>query len=254
MPITKTLLIVSVSLFLLNFISCNSSSSGKKIIGASIGQSSVEDHPLAEIDEDQGVENSDTIIIIGGHKTNIRTSEIDKLKYWTISIRPHDPSYSVDLEGIEQLRFIEKLTIFGTDFSEIDFSPLRQLPCLKHLKISDPIGEPYLIRMGMEDPDIASRLSHVPDLSGLDNLKSLEFDTYAFTNMNGIEACSRLGSLIFFGNVYPIADIRAISRIKNLKELILHATDSDIAVASLAGLSNLEILRIQLFSLRRITN
>jgi hypothetical protein len=119
-------------------------------------------------------------IIIGGHETDIRISEINELTYWAISIRPHDYSYSISLECIEQLRFIENLTISGTDFSEIDFSPLRRLPYLKHLKISDPIGQPYLIRMGMEDPDIANRLSHIPDLSGLDNLKSLEFNTYAY--------------------------------------------------------------------------
>jgi Leucine-rich repeat (LRR) protein len=63
--------------------------------------------------------------------------------------------------------------------------------------------------------------------------------------MDGIETCPRLESLIFFDNVYPLTDITAISRIKNLKELILHATDSDIAIASLAGLTNLETLRIQ---------
>jgi Leucine-rich repeat (LRR) protein len=245
MTLTKNLLTIPIILFFFALISCNSCSSISQVTGTSIGLSSTENQTLIGIDGEQGASDPGPNIIIGGHETDIRTSEINKLTYWAISIRPHDPSYSISLEGIEQLRFIENLTISGTDFSEIDFSPLRQLPYLKHLKISDPIGQLYLTQTGREVPDIASRLSHIPDLSGLDNLKSLEFNTYAFTTMDGIEACPLLESLIFFDNVYPLTDIKAISQIKNLKELILHATDSDITIASLAGLSNLETLRIQ---------
>jgi Leucine-rich repeat (LRR) protein len=147
--------------------------------------------------------NTEEYIVIGGYKTDYRTSyastRTDRI-YVTIG-----EGYSADFSGIEIMPNLTELSIVLRDTRYVDFSPVRTLSKLEK------------VRLG------GWGVTAIPDLGGLPLLTYLVITYASISSLDGIEKIPSLEWLAVGNNHEYLADISALRHLKNLRRLNLHS-------------------------------
>jgi Leucine-rich repeat (LRR) protein len=178
----------------------------------------------------------DEYLHIDGRRYDYLLSKLDKIEEFTLFLQLHDNGDANNLEGIELLTNLKKLTIIEEkswfDLSSVDYSPLNKLKNLKKLDF-------YYVT-----------LNEFPDFSGIPSLEWIWIYRCNLLTMNGFEKAKQIRQLdIVFENYY-FGDFKPVSELANLEILSISGSNyindewenTAIRIADLSGLSKLKIL------------
>ena len=158
-------------------------------------------------------------------------SEIDNIEGIGLFINPKDETRATNLEGIEQVKNLRSLTIWGWNLDILDYSPINLLQNLNDITFESR-GEDKLTRVPV-----------LRDTVARESMIKIVFTNCALTNMDNIEYLSNLRYVEVAKNYGDIINIEALNNLKYLETLKIFSTDESVykieEITSLARLSHL---------------